>query len=116
MPMPRDALKPQWFQILLSLAGGELHGSAVMEEVLARTDGEMKLWPATLYGSLRDLEERGWIQEAEPPEGSPVEGGRRRFYGLTDAGRAMLAAEAERLARYVDVARARDVLRGAESG
>jgi DNA-binding PadR family transcriptional regulator len=114
--MPQDALKPQWFQILLSLAGGDLHGSAVMEEVLARTDGEMKLWPATLYGSLRDLEERGWIREADPPEGSPQEGGRRRFYGLTGGGRIVLAAEAERLARYVDVARARDVLRGAESG
>lgn len=114
--MPRDALKPQWFQILLSLAGADLHGSAIMEEVLARTEGEMKLWPATLYGSLRDLEDRGWIQEADPPEGSPGEGGRRRFYGLTDAGRVVLAAETGRLARYVEVARARHVLRGAGSG
>ena len=113
--MPQDALKPQWFQILLSLAGGDLHGSAIIEEVLARTDGEMKLWPATLYGSLRDLEERSWIREADPPEGSPVEGGRRRFYGLTDEGRVVLAGEVGRLARYVEVARARDVLRGAES-
>ncbi len=114
--MPQDCLKPQWFQILLSLAGGDLHGSAVMEEVLARTDGEMKLWPATLYGSLRDLEERGWIQEAEAPDDAPGEGGRRRFYRLTTAGRDVLAGEAERLARYLDVARRRDVLRGAGSG
>jgi DNA-binding PadR family transcriptional regulator len=114
--MPRDALKPQWFQILLSLAGGDLHGTAVMEEVLARTDGEMKLWPATLYGSLRDLEELGWIRETEPPDEGRGEGGRRRFYGLTGAGREALAGEAERLARYVDVARARDVLRGTGSG
>ena len=114
--MPQDALKPQWFQILLSLAGGDLHGTAVMEEVLARTDGEMKLWPATLYGSLRDLEERGWIEETGAPDDAPGEGGRRRFYSITEAGRDVLAGEAGRLARYVDVARRRDVLRGAESG
>jgi DNA-binding PadR family transcriptional regulator len=114
--MPQDVLKPQWFQILLSLAGGDLHGTAVMEEVLARTDGEMKLWPATLYGSLRDLEERGWIRETEAPDDAPGEGGRRRFYSLTTAGRDVLAGEAGRLARYVDVARRRDVLRGAETG
>ncbi|HSM04499.1 MAG TPA: PadR family transcriptional regulator [Longimicrobiales bacterium] len=109
--MPNDdALKPQWFQILLALAGGPLHGTAIMEEVLERTDGDMKLWPATLYGSLRDLEERGWIRETEAPDDAPAEGGRRRFYAVTDGGRDVLAAEAARLARYLEVARERDVL------
>jgi len=115
--MPNDdALKPQWFQILLALAGRPLHGTAIMEEVLERTSGEMKLWPATLYGSLRDLEERGWIQETDPPADAPVEGGRRRFYAMTGPGRAVLATEAERLAHYLAVARERDVIGGAEGG
>jgi PadR family transcriptional regulator PadR len=115
--MPNDdALKPQWFQILLALAGGPLHGTAIMEEVLERTDGDMKLWPATLYGSLRDLEERGWIRETGAPEDGPGEGGRRRFYEVTEGGREVLAAEAERLARYLEVARDRDVLGPARSG
>lgn len=109
--MPSDtSLKPQWFQILLALAGGPLHGTAVMEEVLERTGGEMKLWPATLYGSLRDLESEGWIEEAEAPTDAPTEGGRRRFYALTVPGREVLAAEARRLDHYVRVARAREVL------
>ena len=108
--MAGETLKPQWFQILLALAGGALHGTAIMEEVLERTDGEMKLWPATLYGSLRDLEGRGWIDEATPPPGAPTEGGRRRFYALTEAGRERLAAEARRFEGWVRVARARDVL------
>lgn len=103
-------LKPQWFQILLALAGGALHGSAIMEEVLERTDGEMKLWPATLYGSLRDLEGCGWIEEAEAPVGAPTEGGKRRFYALTEAGREALAAETRRFEGWVRVARARAVL------
>ena len=109
--MPADTpLKPQWFQILLALAGGPLHGTAVMEEVLERTGGEMKLWPATLYGSLRDLESEGWIEEAEAPADAPTEGGRRRFYALTAMGREALASEARRLEHYVRIARSRDVL------
>jgi len=72
-----EPLKPQWFQILFALASGPLHGSAVVEDVLERTDGSMKLWPATLYGSLRDLEEAGWIRACEPPDDAPAEGGRR---------------------------------------
>lgn len=109
--MPGDApLKPQWFQILLALAGGPLHGTAIMEEVLERTDGEMKLWPATLYGSLRDLESEGWIDEAPAPADAPTEGGRRKFYALGPEGREVLAAEARRLAGWVRVARERAVL------
>ena len=111
-----EALKPQWFQILLALAGRPLHGTAIMEEVLERTRGEMKLWPATLYGSLRDLEERGWIRETDPPEDAPGEGGRRRFYAVTEPGRGVLAAEADRLAHYLAVARERQVLGGAKGG
>ncbi len=115
--MPNDdALKPQWFQILLALAGGPLHGTAIMEEVLERTDGDMKLWPATLYGSLRDLEERRWIRETDAPEDGPAEGGRRRFYEVTDDGRESLAGEAARLARYLEVARERNVLGPVRSG
>lgn len=109
--MPGDTtLKPQWFQILLALAGGPLHGTAIMEEVLERTDGEMRLWPATLYGSLRDLESEGWIDEAPAPEDAPTEGGRRKFYVLAPEGREVLAAETRRLAQWVAVARDRAVL------
>ena len=113
--MPADALRPHWFQILLSLAEGPQHGTAIMEEVRERTDGGMVLWPGTLYGSLAELAGRGWIEETEAPAGAPTEGGRRRFYRLTPAGRTVLAEEAVRLESYVKVARARRVLGGAES-
>ena len=48
-------LKTQWFHILLSLAGGEQHGYGIMQEVLNRTEGKVRLWPATLYGSIKRL-------------------------------------------------------------
>jgi hypothetical protein len=43
-------LRPNWFHILLCLADGDQHGYAIMQEVLERTDGKVRLWPATLYG------------------------------------------------------------------
>lgn len=100
-------LKPQWFQILVSLADRDLHGSAIMEDVLERTHGEMKLWPGTLYGALSDMTERGFITETEPPPNAPTEGGRRKFYAITPEGRDALSAEVDRLAELVRVARAR---------
>ena len=48
-------LKPHWFHILLSLADRDLHGTAIMEEVLERTESHMRLWPGKLYGALKEL-------------------------------------------------------------
>lgn len=107
-----EALKPQWFQILLSVADGSLHGTAIMEEVLERTDGAMRLWPGALYGSLADLSRRGWIRETAAPAGAPTEGGKRRFWTITPAGRGALRAEVEKLDSYVRAARAKRVLKG----
>lgn len=105
-----DPLKPQWFHILLALSRGPMHGSAVMEEVLERTDGAMKLWPATLYGSLRDLEDAGWIRETVPDPLVLPEGGRPRFHALTERGEEVLRAELERLRTILQVARERDLI------
>lgn len=104
------ALKPQWFQILLALADHELHGTAIMNEVLERTQGEMRLWPGMLYGSLGQMAEAGLIEETEPPDGAPTEGGKRRFYCITAPGLEALSAEAQRLARYLKAAQAKNVL------
>jgi DNA-binding PadR family transcriptional regulator len=107
-------LKPQWFQILLALSTGPMHGSAIMEEVLDRTDGAMKLWPATLYGSLRELEDAGWIRETPPHPDAPSEGGRRRFHELTEVGQEVLRSELDRLRRILQVARERDLIGDAD--
>lgn len=105
-------MKPHWFHILLSVADRRLHGSAIMEDVLERTDGEIRLWPGMLYGSLAELAELGWIRESDAPDGAPTEGGKRRFWAITGDGQRALRAEAERLASYVDTARSKRVLDG----
>jgi DNA-binding PadR family transcriptional regulator len=103
------SLKPQWFQILLAIADHELHGLGIMKEVLEQTDGNMRLWPAMLYGSLKKMVEAGLVEEREGPVGPGADSDRRRFYGITDAGRASLSAEVSRLAKYVEVAEKKSI-------
>jgi len=107
-------LKPQWFQILLALADRELHGLGIMKAVLEQTDGEMRLWPARLYGALSSMVEHGLLEEVEGPVGPAAATDRRRFYSITDVGRDALAAEVRRLEGYVRAAKQKSVL--AESG
>jgi DNA-binding PadR family transcriptional regulator len=91
-------LKTQWFHILLALSKEAQHGSGIVRSVLQQTDGKLRLWPATLYGSLEDLAGLGWIEELtahdERPEG---ESEKKRFYRIKSLGVRVLAAEADRL-------------------
>jgi len=111
--MSNKTMKAHWLQILLAVADGPQHGTAIMEEVLERTEGAMKLWPGTLYGSLRELEAEGWLRETEAPQDAPTEGGKRRFYGITPVGTKALATEVGRLESFVQAARAKRVMRTA---
>jgi DNA-binding PadR family transcriptional regulator len=100
---PQDflPLKPQWFHILLSLAGGEQHGYGIMQEVLDRTTGKVRLWPATLYGSLKRLIEADLIEESDERPAPELDDARRRYYRLTPLGKGVLDAECERLQELV---------------
>jgi DNA-binding PadR family transcriptional regulator len=102
-------LKPHWFHIMLSVADRSLHGTAIMEDVLDRTDGALRLWPGMLYGSLKDLTDSGFIAEVAPPADAPTEGGKRRFYRITPRGRVALVDEVERLDDLVRSARAKQL-------
>jgi len=94
-------LKVQWFHIMLSLAGGEQHGYGIMQEVLERTAGKMRLWPATLYGSIKRLIEAELIEESDERPAPELDDARRRYYRLTALGRQVLDAECERLQELV---------------
>ena len=112
--MTGKALKTTWYYILLSLAPTDRHGLAVAREVLALSDGHVRLWPAMLYGALEDLNDRGWIEEVNDAR-RPDESERKRYYRITRAGRAAAAAETNRLASLVRVARARVKPRAGET-
>jgi DNA-binding PadR family transcriptional regulator len=94
-------LKIHWFHILLSLAGGEQHGYGIMQEVLNRTTGKVRLWPATLYGSIKRLIEAELIEESDERPAPELDDARRRYYRLTPLGKRVLDAECERLQELV---------------
>lgn len=109
MPDRHPPLKATWFHILLALADGAQHGFAIRERVEARTDGEVKLWPATLYGAIRDLADAGAIEPLDGDAG-PDDDQRRRYYRLTAHGRNLLRSEGERLQALAEAARAAGAL------
>jgi DNA-binding PadR family transcriptional regulator len=105
------AIPPHWFQILLALADQDRHGLGIMNDVLERTDGSMKLWPGMLYRNLSKLVDAGLVIEVDTPADAETGGGRPRFYRITALGRRSCAAEAERLAGFVEAARRKKLLK-----
>lgn len=98
-------LSPATLHILLSLAGEDLHGYGIMQEVVRQSEGKYKLGPGTLYDNLQKLIQLKFVEELgrRPGDDDP----RRRYYRLTSAGRGVLAAETTRLAGVVREARLR---------
>lgn len=88
-------LSPATLHILLSLAGEQLHGYAIMQEVQRQSDGKYKLGPGTLYDNLQKMIDRGLVEELGKKPGD--EDPRRRYYRLSLLGRGVLTAEISRL-------------------
>ena len=98
-------MRRHWFYILLSLADRDRHGSGIMRDVLEVTDGALKLWPVTLYGTLDELQEQGFIRALDgPPRGAEDDSSRKRWFRITPIGKRALAAEVTRLQDTVQVA------------
>jgi len=103
-------LSPAIFHILLALAAGEMHGYAIMQEIVILSDGRVHLGPGTLYGSIKRLLAARLIEESDDRPDPELDDERRRYYRLTQDGHRVLAAEAERLQQLVRAARARKVV------
>jgi DNA-binding PadR family transcriptional regulator len=109
---PQDLLPltPAMFHILLALADRERHGYHIMQEVEERTEGNVRLGPGTLYGSIKRMLADGWIEETEERPDPEIDDERRRYYRLTDFGYRVATAEAERLAMLVKSAPVKKLL------
>ena len=103
-------MSPHRFHILAALADRDLHGSGIVRDVLQQTKGELRLWPATLYGTLDDLEAEGLIRELHGDDRPAGVSERRRYYRIRPEGRDALRTEAGRLSGMAEIARGR--LRG----
>src|SRR5690242_3275826 len=115
-PMSRDTaellpLKPVDLQLLLALAGEELHGYGLVLAIERATDGLLKLDPGNLYRVIKRLLDDGLVAESLARRESAGEE-RRRYYRITPLGRRVLAAELRRLESLVRSPAARALIDG----
>ena len=103
-------LTPTTFHILLALADAERHGYGIMQAIIDRTDGKIRIGAGTLYGSIKRLVGEGLIEERESASDAATDE-RRRYYRLTAFGRAVARAEAQRLEDAVRLARGVRILK-----
>ncbi len=104
------SLRANWFHILAALANQDMHGSAIVRDVLDQTEGSLHLWPATLYRTLDDMVAAKLIVELQGNRRPEGESEKRRYYRVTPLGRSQLATAADRMADLAGIARRR--LRG----
>lgn len=79
------------FYILLCLREA-MHGYGIVQKVEAMTQGELKISPGTLYGSLSKMEKDGLIKFVREEE-------KRKIYCITALGIQVLDLETKRIER-----------------
>lgn len=104
------SLKRAEFHILLALADGDKHGYSIMQEVTDLTEGAVQLGPGTLYTSIKRMVKNSLIEESDSRPDPTLDDQRRRYYRLTNLGHRVVMAEAQRLAKLIEVARTRNLL------
>jgi DNA-binding PadR family transcriptional regulator len=96
-------LSPASLHILLALAGEDLHGYGIMQEVARQSEGRYKIGPGTLYDNLRKMMCQGLVEETMRPV--PAADPRRKYYRLRALGRGVLTEEVKRLKNLLREAR-----------
>ena len=107
LPLPHAA-----FSILLALAEDDRHGYAIIQDVAARTHGQVRLSAGTLYRSIQRMLEQGLIEETRERPAPEEDDERRRYYRITQLGTRVARAETRRLAALVRLARASGIVPG----
>ena len=100
-------LPPAAFHILMSLAEEERHGYAIIKDVEASTEGELRLSPGTLYRSIQRMLEEGLLVESNRRPARALDDERRRYYRITPLGIATARAELRRLTQLVRLGKER---------
>jgi len=100
-------LPPATFHILMAVTDEDRHGYGIIQDVMARTDGELRLSAGTLYRSIQRMLEQGLIVEPRRRPAPALDDERRRYYSITPFDTAVARAEMRRLTQLVRLARAR---------
>jgi len=113
-PTSQLPLTPVVLHILMTLADGERHGYAIAQEIQDATEGQIRMGPGTLYGSIQRMLTASLIEEVPQRRRASDDDERRRYYRMTPLGRRALELELQRLSRVVHLARTKRLLRGPE--
>jgi DNA-binding PadR family transcriptional regulator len=108
VPTPESLipLPPATFHILMAVAYEDRHGYAIIQDVAARTGGEIKLSAGTVYRSIQRMLEDGLLIETSKRPAPKDDDERRRYYRITPFGTGVARAETRRLSQLVKMARA----------
>lgn len=99
-------LSPPVYHVLLALGEDTAHGYAIMQTFDGLTGGREKLLPGTLYATLARMLETGLLEEVDAPADADA---RRRYYRVTEWGRAVAEAESQRMRLLLNVASSRGI-------
>jgi len=109
-------LHPKDYHILFVLLDGACHGYRIVKEIERQTGGQVRMEAGNLYRSIRRMVRDGLVVESDRRPAPEVDDRRRRYYGVTDLGRRVLAAEAARLRAVVAAADAHGELGRSRAG
>lgn len=93
------------FSILLALSLKERHGYEIIKQVGTDSNGKIHLSPGALYTSIKQLLEQKLVQEVKLQEDTL-----RRYYRLSDKGKAVLTEELDYYQNTITLARERQIL------
>lgn len=91
--------------ILLALAGEDLHGYGIIQEIARQSQGNYRPGPGTLYDNLKKLMDQKLVIDL--PRAAYPKDEDRRLYRITPSGRSVLSEEVERLRGLVLTAQTR---------
>jgi DNA-binding PadR family transcriptional regulator len=92
------------FHILMALSDEDRHGYAIIQDIAARTNGELKMSAGTLYRSIQRMLEQGLVIETNDRPAPDLDDERRRYYRISKFGIAVARAEMQRLAQLLKLA------------
>src|SRR5450755_3597853 len=92
------------FHILMALSDEDRHGYAIIQDIAARTNGELKMSAGTLYRSIQQMLEQGLVIETNDRPAPDLDDERRRYYRISKFGIAVARAEMQRLAQLLKLA------------
>jgi DNA-binding PadR family transcriptional regulator len=103
-------LAPADLQLMLAVTKEALHGYGMMKAVEEQSGGALVVELGSLYRMIHRLERDGLIAESAAGDADPSPGRDRRFYRITALGRAVVAAELDRLKGVLELAGGRSMI------